>query len=87
MRRRAVEYRQMERADLKRRWPHHVALPAQKVQGLTNSEVMFCAAGVLSATPLRYLLRRVDSDFVAFCFAKREDAEALLSASVESYCR
>ena len=33
--------------DLKRQRPHHVALQAENVRGLTNSEMIFCAAGVL----------------------------------------
>jgi hypothetical protein len=62
--------------DLKRKWPHHVALPAEKVRDPVDRHLIFCAAGVPSATPLTYSLRRDDSGFVVFCLAKREDAEA-----------
>jgi hypothetical protein len=44
--------------------------------GASRIEVIFCVAGVLSASPLTYSLRRDDSDFTVFALAKPEDAEA-----------
>jgi hypothetical protein len=54
----------------------HVALPAEKVRDPMEREVIFCAAGVLSAMPLTYSIRRDHSDVEVFCIGKPEHAEA-----------
>ncbi len=45
---------------IKRKWPHHVALPADKVRGVRNSEVVWGFATTLSAAPRPYSLRGGD---------------------------
>ncbi len=62
--------------EIKRHWPHHVALPADKVRGVMNSQIVWSFAETLSAGPRPYSLRRDDGDYVVFCFTKPEDAEA-----------
>jgi hypothetical protein len=65
---------EITRADLHRHWPHHVALSADKVRGLKNSEAVRGFADTLSVAPLTYSVSRADVDL--FCFAKPEHAEA-----------
>jgi len=75
--------RHQRRTGLKRNWPHHVALTADKMRGLANSELVRSSAKVLSAAPLTYALRRDDGDYVVFCFANpRTNARCKTSAHV-----
>ena len=61
--------------EIKRKWPYHVALSADKVRGVRNRQIVWSFAETLSAAPRPYFLRRNDGHFVVFCFAKPEDAE------------
>jgi hypothetical protein len=56
--------------DIKRHWPHHVALSADKVRGVVNSQIVWSFTETLSAAPRPYSLRRDDGEFVVFCFTK-----------------
>jgi hypothetical protein len=67
---------QITRAQLREWWPHHVVLSADKVKGLRNSTTVHDFANTLSVAPRTYWLRRDDGEFVVFCFAKPEDADA-----------
>jgi len=64
------------RAQLRRHWPHHVALAGDKVRGPKNSATVRSFAEILSVAPRTYAVRRGDLDYVVFCFSKPEDAEA-----------
>jgi len=44
--------------EIKRKWPHHVALAVDKVRGVRNSEIVWGFAASLSAAPRPYSLRR-----------------------------
>jgi len=67
---------EITRADLRRKWQHHVALLADKVRGLNNSQIVRGFSDTLSVAPLTYSVSRADVDLVVFCFAKPEDADA-----------
>jgi hypothetical protein len=72
--------------DIKRHWPHHLALPADKVRDVANSNIVWSFAAGLSAAPRPYFVRRDDAEFVVFCFTKRRRRRCSPSGSVESAC-
>jgi hypothetical protein len=60
---------------IRREWPHHVALPADKVMG-KSYDLVHGFASALSVAPRTLSFRRDDVDYVVFCFIKAEDADA-----------
>jgi hypothetical protein len=68
---------ELTRSRLNREYPHHVALPAQAVRGLANSETVRSLAATLGAAQLTYHLN--DPDRVVFCF-KTADAATTFAA-------
>jgi hypothetical protein len=75
------------RRDLKRKWPHHIALPAGKVRGLADSEVVRGFADTLSVAPLTYSLRRGDAHFMVFCLPSWKMRTRSVTDSAASPCR
>jgi len=61
---------------IKRKWSYHVALSADKVRGVRNSEIVWSFAAALSAGPRPYAVHHDGGDLVVFCFANPEDAQA-----------
>jgi hypothetical protein len=59
--------------EIKRKWPHHVALAADKVRSVESIVHRFANARSARRT---FLMRQDDRDFVVFCFARPEDARA-----------
>ena len=59
---------------VKREWPHHVAIPADRVMG-NGYDLVHGFAKTLSVGPRTYGFRRDDVDYVAFCFADPAHAE------------
>ena len=55
---------------------YHVAIASDKVRGHRNYDGLYGFAEPFSVAQRTYALRRDDLDFVVFCFAKPEDAEA-----------
>jgi hypothetical protein len=60
-------------SQIKRGWPHHVALPAEAMRGATNMPMYVLAKG-LGGAPRPYRMERDNRHYVVFCFATAEAA-------------
>lgn len=61
---------------IRRDWPHHVALPAERLRGVNNSMAIHGLVKELAGAPMAYHLKRGDSDLRVFCFKTAEAAQA-----------
>jgi len=61
---------------IQRRWPHHVAVPAEALRGAVNSMPIYGLAKELAGAPRPYLLECDGRELVVFCFATPEAAQA-----------
>jgi hypothetical protein len=64
---------EITRAHFQRQWPHHVALSADKPRGVESVVLRFANGRSARRT---FFTRHGNCDFVVFCFAKPEDAQA-----------
>jgi hypothetical protein len=60
---------------IQRWWPHHVALFAEAVRGVTNLP-LYEAAKEMGGAPQPYYLIRDGRELVVFCFTTAEAAQA-----------
>jgi hypothetical protein len=62
-------------AQIRRCWPHHVVLLADKVKGIKNFDTVHGFANTLSVAPRTGgSIHRNDTHYWVFCFLKEEDA-------------
>jgi hypothetical protein len=67
---------ELSKGMIDRDWPHQVALPSPVV--VARFKEINEAARRLSACPRTHAFRRDDIDYVVYCFARPEEANAFL---------